>query len=130
VLPRLLAHPDVVRAGVSAAPRVGADYVAPGRAEVYVHPERLGELEAEFGLVADSEQGNLVVRVPPAGAWSFLQSGSSESADHIDGDGKDAPASVVAADLLDAHEDRANVAAAGILEPLLKRPKRVGSGAA
>jgi hypothetical protein len=130
VLPVLLSRPDVVRAGVSAAPRVGADYVAPGRAEVYVHPERLGKLEAEFGLVLDSERGNLVVRVPPVSAWSFLQSGSGEPAGQADGEGKDAPASVVAADLLDAHEDRASVAAAGILEPLLAHPERVGSRAA
>lgn len=110
----LLAHSDVVRAGASAAPRVGADYVAPGRAEVYVHPDRIGNLEASFGLVLDAQGGNLVVRVPPASAWSFLASGAGEARG-----GKDAPASVIAADLLDAKEDRAVVAAAGILEPLL-----------
>ncbi|WP_055694500.1 type IV toxin-antitoxin system AbiEi family antitoxin [Streptomyces prasinopilosus] len=110
----LLTDPDVVRGGGSAAPRVGADYVAPGRAEVYVHPDRLGKLEAGFGLVLDTRGGNLVVRVPPAEVWAFLASDAGGA-----GEGKDAPASVVAADLLDAREDRADAAAAGILEPLL-----------
>ncbi|HEY5834381.1 hypothetical protein [Streptomyces sp.] len=130
VLPALLEHPDVVRAGVSAAPRIGADYVAPGQAEVYVHPERLGTLEAEFGMMPDAEQGNLVVRVPPVSAWPFLQSGSGEHESQAGERGKDAPSSVVAADLLDAHEDRASVAAVGIIEPLLARPERIGSRAA
>lgn len=107
-LQALLADSEVVRAGVSAAPRVGADYVAPGRAEVYVHPDRIGKLEAAFGLVPDDHGGNLVVRIPPASAWPFLIS-----------EGRDAPAPVVAADLLDAKEDRAVLAAAGVLEPLL-----------
>ncbi|MFJ6633344.1 type IV toxin-antitoxin system AbiEi family antitoxin [Streptomyces sp. NPDC091376] len=114
LLAALLEDADVVRAGASAAPRVGADYVAPGRAEIYVHPERIGKLEAAFGLVLDAQRGNLVVRVPPASAWPFLASDSQDS-----DEGHDAPASVVAADLLDAHEDRAKVAAEGILESLL-----------
>ncbi|MDX3852140.1 excisionase family DNA-binding protein [Streptomyces sp. AK02-01A] len=117
VLPVLLDDPDVVRAGVSAAPHVGADYIAPGRGEIYVHPERIGKLEAAFGLVRDAQRGNLVVRVPPASAWAFLVSGAREV-----NAGRNAPAPVVAADLLDAHEDRASVAAAGILEPLLASP--------
>lgn len=114
LLPALLDDADVVRAGVSAAPRVGADYVAPGRGEVYVHPERVGKLEAAFGLVLDYQRGNLVVRVPPASAWPLLVSAVRE----VD-TGRDAPAPVVAADLLDTHEDRASVAAVGILKPLL-----------
>ena len=115
LLPTLLDEADVVRAGASAAPRVGADYVAPGRAEIYVHPERIGKLEAAFGLVLDARRGNLVVRVPPADAWPFLVSAAGDA-----DEGKDAPAAVVAADLLDAHEDRAGVAAVGILESLLE----------
>ncbi|WP_369293453.1 type IV toxin-antitoxin system AbiEi family antitoxin [Streptomyces sp. TX20-6-3] len=114
LLPALIENVDVVRAGASAAPRVGADYVAPGRAEVYVHPDRIQELEQAFGLVPDAQRGNLIVRVPPASAWPFLAPDSQASRE-----GHDAPASVVAADLLDAHEDRASVAAEGILEPLL-----------
>ncbi|WP_226651482.1 type IV toxin-antitoxin system AbiEi family antitoxin [Streptomyces hydrogenans] len=114
LLPALIENADVVRAGVSAAPRVGADYVAPGRAEVYVHPERIQKLEETFGLVLDAKRGNLIVRVPPASAWPFLAPESQASRE-----GHDAPASVVAADLLDAHEDRASVAAEAILEPLL-----------
>ncbi|MFE1267557.1 helix-turn-helix domain-containing protein [Streptomyces sp. NPDC058758] len=114
LLSALIEDPNVVRAGASAAPRVGADYVAPGRAEVYVHPERLQELEEAFGLVPDAQRGNLIVRVPPASAWPFLVPDSQAPCE-----GRDAPAPVVAADLLDAHEDRASVAAEGILEPLL-----------
>lgn len=114
VLQPLLDDADVVRGGASAAPRVGADYVAPGRVELYVHPERIGKLEAGFGLVLDARGGNLLVRIPPASAWPFLVSAQQET-----GDGRDAPASVIAADLLDTKEDRALVAAAGILKPLL-----------
>lgn len=114
LLPALLEDADVVRAGASAAPHIGADYVAPGRAEVYVHPDMVGKLEAAFGVVLDARHGNLVVRVPPASAWPFLVSAARGVKD-----GRDAPAPVVAADLLDAHEDRASAAAAGILESLL-----------
>ncbi|MEV4875593.1 type IV toxin-antitoxin system AbiEi family antitoxin [Streptomyces cyaneofuscatus] len=125
VLQPLLDDADVVRAGASAAPRVGADYVAPGRAEIYVHPERIGKLEAAFGLVLDAHGGNLLVRVPPASAWPFLVS-AQQAAD----EGVDAPPSVIAADLLDAKEDRALVAAAGILKPLLASSAACVAGAA
>ncbi|MFD5766948.1 type IV toxin-antitoxin system AbiEi family antitoxin [Streptomyces sp. NPDC127049] len=117
LLRTILAHPDVVRAGVSATGDVGADYVAPGRAEVYVRPGKVGELAAEFGMVRDHERGNLVVRVPPADAWPFLASITGA-----------APSSVVAADLLDIHEDRADAAAAGLLRPLLAHCSRAGGG--
>ncbi|MEV6954551.1 type IV toxin-antitoxin system AbiEi family antitoxin [Streptomyces sp. NPDC051183] len=110
MLQAILAHPDVVRAGVSATGDVGADYVAPGRAEVYALPDSVGELEAAFGMVRDHDRGNLVVRIPPADAWPFLTSFTQKGA---------APSSVVAADLLDIYEDRANAAAVGLLRPLL-----------
>jgi hypothetical protein len=113
LLPTLLADPDVVRGGISAAARVGADYVAPGRAEIYVHPDRVGKLEAGFGLVRDSARGNLLVRIPPSEAWPFLRSGPEAAAEGID-----APVSVVAADLLDIQEDRAETAAADLLRHL------------
>lgn len=119
VLPTLLANPDVVRTGVSAAPRVGADYVALGRAELYVHPHRVGALEAEFGMLPDGERGNLVARIPPACVWTFLRSGPGGPGPRSGEGGADAPAPVVAADLLDAQEERASVAAVGILAPLL-----------
>jgi excisionase family DNA binding protein len=125
LLPTLLADPDVVRTGVSAAPRVGADYVAPGRAEIYVHPDRVGKLEAGFGLVLDAHGGNLVVRVPSATAWTFLV-----SAEWDEREGRDAPAPVVAADLLDTREDRAVAAAAGVLRPLLTANAAKGRRAA
>ncbi|MBT2452542.1 helix-turn-helix domain-containing protein [Streptomyces sp. ISL-43] len=116
VLMALLAAQDVVRGGVSAAARVGADYVALGRAEIYVHPEKVEKLEAEFGLARDEERGNVSLRIPPAEMWSFLISRPGMA-----GQGHDAPASVVAADLLDLHEGRADAAAAGLLKPLLAR---------
>lgn len=116
VLPALLAAQDVVRGGASAAAQVGADYVALGRAEIYVHPGRVERLEAEFGLVRDEERGNVSLRIPPAEMWSFLTSRPGTA-----GQGHDAPASVVAADLLDLHEGRADAAAAGLLGSLLAR---------
>lgn len=123
VLPALLTAQDVVRGGVSAAAQVGADYVALGRAEIYVHPDGVGELEAEFGMVRDEARGNVSLRIPPAEMWSFLTSRPGTA-----GQGHDAPTSVVAADLLDLHEGRADAAAAGLLESLLARyaqPRRV-----
>lgn len=109
MLASVLAHPDVVTAGVSAAMQAGADYVAPGRAEIYAHPDKVDGLEAAFGMVRDHQRGNLLVRIPPAEVWPFLTSAN----------GTDAPLPVVAADLLDIHEDRADAAAAGLLRPLL-----------
>ncbi|MFJ7592703.1 type IV toxin-antitoxin system AbiEi family antitoxin [Streptomyces sp. NPDC097617] len=123
MLPALIAAQEVVRGGASAAAQVGADYVALGRAEIYVHPEKVDKLEAEFGLVRDEERGNVLLRVPPAEMWSFLTSRPVTA-----GQVRDAPASVVAADLLDLHEGRADTAAAGLLEVLLARyvqPRRV-----
>jgi excisionase family DNA binding protein len=111
MLAAVLAHPDAVPAGVSAAARVGADYMAPGRAEIYAHPDKVGELELVFGMARTDQGGNLVVRIPPAEAWPFLTSSA----------GADAPSPVVAADLLDIREDRADSAAAGLLDPLLSR---------
>lgn len=117
LLEAVLTHPDVVRTGVSATREVHADYVAPGRAEVYVRPDKVGELTAEFGMVPDPQRGNLVVRVPPAGQWLFLRSFLREGV---------APSTVVAADLLDIREDRADAAAAGLLRPLLARYAQSG----
>ncbi|WP_405018559.1 helix-turn-helix domain-containing protein [Kitasatospora sp. NBC_00070] len=119
LLPTLLADPDVVRGGVSAAARVGAGYLAPGQAEIYVHPDKVGELEARFGLARDNAQGNLLVRVAPGEAWTFLRS------DAAPGESGDAPAAVVAADLLDSRQDRGDTAAAELLRLIIDRmPKR------
>jgi len=116
MVPVLLAAQDVVRGGASAAAQAGADYVALGRAEIYVHPDRVDKLEAEFGMVRDHERGNVSLRIPPAEMWSFLTSRSGSA-----GQGHDAPTSVVAADLLDLHEGRADAAGAGLIESLLAR---------
>lgn len=74
-------------------------------------------------MVRDEEQGNVSVRIPPSEMWPFLTSRSEAP-----GQGHDVPASVVAADLLDRHESRADAAAAGLLESLLTRyvqPRKV-----
>lgn len=113
LLATLLDDPDVVRGGVSAAARVGASYLAPGKAEIYVHPDKVGKLEAGFGLARDNAAGNLLMHVAPAEAWPFLRS------DAAPGESGDAPAAVVAADLLDSEEDRAETAASELLQRLI-----------
>ena len=115
VLPAIVKDPEVVIGGVSAAAIVGADYVAPNKAEVYVrHSKAANDLEAKFGMIIDQARGNLLVRVPPEQGWAFLAMASSS-----DDQRRYAPAPVVAADLLDIQEDRAQAAAAGLLGPLL-----------
>ncbi|MFI6285614.1 helix-turn-helix domain-containing protein [Streptomyces sp. NPDC051018] len=113
LLPTLLADPDVVRGGVSAAARVGASYLAPGKAEIYVHPDKVGKLEAGFGLDLDYAKGNLLMHVPPGEAWPYLRSNAAH------GESGDAPAAVVAVDLLDLQEDRGDIAAAELLQQLI-----------
>lgn len=120
LLPTLLDDPEVIRGGVSAAARVGASYVAPGRAEIYVRSDKIGELEAEYGLARDKSGGNLIVHVAPAAAWPFLRS------DAAPGRSGDAPAPVVAADLLDSEEDRGESAAAELLQGLVDRLRKQG----
>ncbi|MFB6887942.1 helix-turn-helix domain-containing protein [Kitasatospora sp. NPDC056327] len=110
----LLDDPDVVRSGLSAAARAGAGYLAPGKAEIYVHPDKVGKLEAGFGLARDNASGNLLMHVAPAEVWPFLRSNADAPTK-----GSDAPAAVVAADLLDSREDRAETAAAELLRRLL-----------
>lgn len=113
LLPTLLDDPDVVRGGLSAAARLGAGYLAPGRAEIYVHSDKVGKLEAGFGLIRDNSGGNVLMHVAPAEAWPFLRS------DADPGKSSDAPAAVVAADLLDSREDRSETAASELLRQLL-----------
>jgi excisionase family DNA binding protein len=110
----LVSGREVVMGGASAAAAVGADYVAPNRVEVYVHPDSVEILVAEFGIAPDSRRGNLVLRVPPMEAWSYLTSSPSPQER-----GQYAPAPVVAADLLDIREDRAQAAASQLLASLL-----------
>jgi excisionase family DNA binding protein len=109
----LVSDREVVMGGVSAAAAVGADYLAPNRAEVYVRPDKSENLVAEFGMALDPQRGNLLIRVPPIEAWPFLASAPS-----LEQRGQYAPAAVVAADLLDIREDRAQSAAAGLLGSL------------
>lgn len=114
LLSAILDDPEVVRGGISAAARAGAGYVAPGRAEIYTRSDMVGMLESRFGLVGDTESGNLLMHVAPADTWTFLRS-HAEAATR----GSDAPTAVIAADLLDSQEDRADIAAAELLRRLL-----------
>lgn len=118
LLSALLADPEggVVRGGASAAAQAGAGYVALHRAEAYVHPKWVDNLEAEFAMARDHDRANVVLRIPPEEMWPFLTSRPAAA-----GRGYDAPSSVVAADLLDLREGRADAAAAELLESLLAR---------
>ncbi|MGH6655628.1 MAG: type IV toxin-antitoxin system AbiEi family antitoxin [Actinocrinis sp.] len=104
---------EVILGGVSAAPHVGADYLAPNRADLYVRPNMAELLAAEFGMTLDPRGGNVLIRIPPTEAWSFLESASSS--DQLI---RYAPPAVVAADLLDIHQDRARSAADRLLDRL------------
>lgn len=123
VLAAVSAASGVVRGGAGAATQLGADYVAPGHVEIYVHPSGLSELEQGFGMIHDNRRGNLLVRIPPADAWPVLVPASDRGRN-----GHDAPAPVVACDLLDLHEGRADAAAIGILRPLVARYAPPGEG--
>lgn len=111
----LAGDPEVVMSGVSAAAAVGADYLAPNRAEVYVRPDKAENLVAEFGMSLDAQRGNLLIRVPPIEVWPFLAPGLAP-----DPRARYAPPAVVGADLLDVQEDRALIAAARLLDPLFQ----------
>jgi excisionase family DNA binding protein len=92
VLPRLLAEPGVVRSGASAVSEVGADLIAADLAEAYVSGKRHEQLMRRYRL-RPADRPNLILRVPRV-MWPFAP------------DQTVAPTPVVAADLLDAGDDR------------------------
>lgn len=114
VLPRyvdeLLLADGVIRAGVSAAPEVGADLVSVGAAELYCSKTTRDRLVTEYGLAVSSEP-NVVLRVPLL-AFSLL-----------DGDRKVMPTGVVAMDLLSSDDIRTRRAGQQIADELLRRFK-------
>jgi excisionase family DNA binding protein len=91
-IPRLLAEPGVIRSGASAVSEVGADLIAADVAEAYVSGKRLDQLIRRYRL-RPADHPNLILRVPRT-VWPFSPHQMV------------APVPVVAADLLDADDDR------------------------
>jgi excisionase family DNA binding protein len=93
-LERLVRESNVVLGGVSAAAYYGADLVGGDLLEAYVPARRLVPLVRRYGLEAEPDRHNLVLRVVDDEVWPFAS------------DVKVAPLPVVAVDLLDADDDR------------------------
>jgi len=89
---RILGEPGVIRSGASAVSEVGADLIAADLAEAYVSETHLDHLIRRYRL-RPVARPNLILRVPRA-VWPF-------PAGQVV-----APAPVVAADLLDATDER------------------------
>jgi excisionase family DNA binding protein len=98
-LSRLIDDDRVVRSGISVR-GLSVDLIVSNEAEMYVHPDHVVAVIAEFGLI-NSRNSNVTVRVPPIELWLFEAS--------------DAPWPVVAVDLLDAGDDRSIRAAYGLV---------------
>lgn len=104
VLDRLVAEPGVVRGGVSALPEYDVDLIAGEEAEVYVCASKVSDLVDLYALDAETDRSNVVVRVVDDGDWPFGD------------DARVAPWSVVAVDLLDAHDERSQRAGLELIE--------------
>jgi excisionase family DNA binding protein len=102
VLEPLAAEPSVVRSGVSAGADHGVDIVASDFLEAYVSEARIAALINQYGLDADAERPNVVLRVVGDAVWPF-----SPEMDV-------APRSVVAVDLLEAEDERSRRAGAAL----------------
>jgi excisionase family DNA binding protein len=114
LLAAVLNDSAIVLSGASAAVAAGASYVAPGVGEGYVcDVDTMLRLESDYGLDRDSSNANLVIRIPAMERLPFLAGAISSSDRPLY-----APAAVVAADLLDIREDRADVAALELFESL------------
>jgi len=95
LLGQLAADPRLLASGVSAAGRYRADIIALGELEAYVRAEDIESIEHEYALrePRDGVRPNVVLRTPQPD-WPFR-------------DGVEAaPLLVVAADLLDAGDER------------------------
>jgi hypothetical protein len=101
---RLAGDPRLVLGGVSAASHHRADLVTLGAVEGYVRAEDLKGLVRDFALASPSSdvQPNVVLRVPMSG-WPF------------DEGQRIASRAVVAADLIDAGDERSVRAGRGLL---------------
>jgi len=94
----------VVRGGVSAAADHGVDLIADEEAEIYVRASQLADLVDQYALDDESDRPNVIVRVVDDEVWS------------VRGDDRVAPWSVVAVDLLDAHDERSRRAGLELIE--------------
>lgn len=103
-LDRLGAERAVVRGGISAAAEYDVDLIAHGEAEFYVRASEVVDLVDRYALDEESDRPNVIVRVVDDEVWSF---------DH---DVRVAPWSVVAADLLDARDERSRRAGLELIE--------------
>jgi excisionase family DNA binding protein len=92
VLTRLEADGQLVRGGASAAGHHHADLIALKQVEAYVKAEHLPEIESRYALWEVNVRENVLLRI--ASAWPF------EPGLRV------APGSVVAADLIDAGDER------------------------
>jgi excisionase family DNA binding protein len=91
----LLADPDVLRSGISAAGDHGADLMVTGSAEGYIRSLDLPQLQARFALSPDAgAHANLRLHLTQSdeGGWAFRRAA--------------APAAVVAADLIERETPR------------------------
>lgn len=103
-LPRLVDDRRLVLSGVSAAGHYGADIVAVDQVEAYVRSEDLEPMRREYALrdPAPGATANVTLRVPRP-TWPFSDRHPI------------APQLVVAADLLDARDERSVRAARALL---------------
>ena len=102
VLEPLAAESSVVRSGVSAGADHGVDIVASDFLEAYVSEARIATLINQYGLDPDAERPNVVLRVVGDAVRPFSP------------DMDVAPRSVVAVDLLEAHDERSRRAGAAL----------------
>lgn len=103
-LRRVLADPDTVRGGISAAAGYGSELMASDRqAELYVSLEVLRQLRQQKRINSDTDSPNVVLRVPLF-PMRMLNAG-----------GNVMPVAVVAADLLESGEPRSARAAHHLL---------------
>lgn len=103
---RILAEPGVIRSGASAIGEAGADLIAADLAEAYVSATTLDHLIRRYRL-RPVARPNLLLRVPRA-VWPF-------PADQVV-----APAPVVAADLLDATDERSQRAGRRLFTEIMR----------
>ncbi len=94
VLGRLEDEPSLVRSGVSAAVDHRADVLASDFLEAYIPSTQAKGIIERYGLDADAERPNVVLRIVEDAVWPFAN-----------GVGV-APRAVVAIDLLDSEDER------------------------
>jgi len=94
VLGRLENEPNLVRSGVSAAADHRADALASDFLEAYIPSSQAQGIIERYGLNADAERSNIVLRIVEDAVWPFPS------------DVRVAPRAVVAVDLLESEDER------------------------